>query len=63
MAENHSNGQTITVKFWFDFGFNRNDNRPHIYYYEVYDSDRRLWNGGVVPSNYHDGLWQFSTHS
>ena len=63
MAENHSNGQMITVKFWFDFGFNRNDNRPHVYYYEVYDGDRRLWNGGVVPSNYHDGLWQFSTHS
>ena len=64
MAENHSNGQTITVKFWFDFGGNHSEGeRPNVYYYEVYDGEKRLWNGGVVPSDYHDGLWQFSTHS
>ena len=66
MAENQSDGQVITVNFWFDFGGNRSDGRPNMYYYEVYDlgkSTTRLWNGGVVPSDYHDGLWQFSTHS
>ena len=66
MAGNRSDGQQITVNFWFDFGFNRDNNRPHVYYYEVYDytnSDRRLWNGGVVPHEREGGLWQFSTHS
>ena len=64
MAENRSNGQVITVKFWFDFGGNHSeDERPNVYYYEVYDGEKRLWNGGVVPSDYHDGLWRFSTHS
>ena len=63
MAENHSDGQVIVVKFWFDFGFNRDDNRPHIYYYEVWDGEKRLWNGGVVPHQMSDGRWGYQTHS
>ena len=66
MAENRSDGQTVTVKFWFDLGFNAQNNLPHTYYYEVYDYSKgtdRLWNGGVVPHIRKGNLWDISTHS
>ena len=63
-AGNRSDGQTIEVRIWIDPYTRTNDDRPWCFYYEVYDGDRRLWNGGLIShKSKEEGKWEYSSHT
>ena len=63
-AGNRSDGQTIKIYISIDMFTRTNEERPWCFYYEVYDGDRRLWNGGLNShKSKEEGKWEYSSNT